>query len=58
MYDDKTDFEKYMHTIVQYLNETPDRVPFCDWYETKTAHKDAFQARSVIGGIFIKMLYE
>ena len=58
MYNNKNDFEKYMHTIVNYLNETPDRVPFSDWYETKTARKDAFQARSVVGGIFIKMLFQ
>lgn len=56
MYPDKRDFETYMHTIVNYLNNTPDRVPFSDWYDTKTARKDGFQARSVVGGIFIKML--
>ncbi len=58
IYSNKNDFEKYMHTIVQYLNETPDRVPFSDWYETTTARKDGFQARSVVGGIFIKMLFK
>lgn len=57
MFNDKNDFESFMHTIAEYLNNTPDRVPFCDWYETKTARKDAFQARSVVGGIFIKMLF-
>ncbi len=56
MYENNDDFKSFMHTIVDYLNETPDRVPFSDWYETKTARKDGFQARSVVGGIFIKML--
>ncbi len=58
MYPDKEDFEDYMHTIAEYLNNTPDRVPFSDWYETKTARKDGFQARSVVGGIFIKLLFK
>jgi hypothetical protein len=58
LYNNKSDFENYMHTIAEYLNHTPDRVPFSDWYETKIARKDAFQARSVVGGIFIKMLFK
>ena len=58
MYPDKKDFENYMHTIAAYLNNTPDRVPFSDWYDTKPAHKNGFQARSVVGGIFIKLLFK
>jgi Glutaminase A six helical-hairpin domain/Domain of unknown function (DUF5127)/Domain of unknown function (DUF4964) len=58
MYTNKKDFDDYMHTITKYLNDTPDRIPFNDWYETKTARKDAFQARSVVGGIFIKLLFK
>ena len=56
MYHDKKDFEIYMHTIVEYLNNTPNRVPFSDWYDTENARRDGFQARSVVGGIFIKLL--
>ncbi len=52
----KEEFASYVRPIIAYLNATPDRVPFSDWYETKTARKDAFQARSVLGGLFIKML--
>jgi hypothetical protein len=29
-----------------------------DWYQTKSARKEGFQARSVEGGVFIKMLSE
>jgi Glutaminase A six helical-hairpin domain/Domain of unknown function (DUF5127)/Domain of unknown function (DUF4964) len=56
MYPDKKDFETYMNTIVAYLNNTPDRVPFSDWYDTESGRRDGFQARSVVGGIFIKLL--
>ena len=58
MYPDKKDFENYMHTIVEYLDSTPNRVPFSDWYDTKTAGRDGFQARSVLGGIFINLLFK
>ena len=42
--------------IAAYLNATPGRVPFSDWYETLTARKLGFQARSVLGGLFLPML--
>ncbi len=56
MYPGSQDFELYMHKLVEYLNDTPDRVPFSDLYDTKTAKQVLFQARTVVGGIYIKML--
>jgi hypothetical protein len=52
------DFRALTHPIYQFLNQTPDRVPMTDWYDTKTAHQVGFQARSVVGGVYIKMLAE
>lgn len=52
----KAQFEKFSHMTYLWLNHTPDRVPFSDWYETKSGHNTGFLARSVIGGIAAPLL--
>ena len=39
-----------------WISEGPSRVPLTDWYDTKTGKQKAFQARSVVGGVYIKVL--
>ena len=56
MADSKEDIEAFSKPLVKYLKETPTRVPFSDWYETKTGAYCHFIARSVQGGIFMPML--
>jgi hypothetical protein len=54
--DNPGDFQTIVHTVFEFLNNTPDRVPMTDWYDTITAKHVGFQARSVVGGVYIKML--
>ncbi|WP_263357074.1 glutaminase family protein [Acidicapsa ligni] len=49
-------FNAIVDPIYQWMNETPSRVPLTDWYDTKTGKQIGFQARSVVGGVFIKAL--
>jgi hypothetical protein len=49
-------FNAIVDPIYRWTNETPTRVPLTDWYDTKTGKQVGFQARSVVGGVFIKAL--
>lgn len=53
---DRKDFEALIDPIIRFLNETTDRVPMTDWYYTSEPRQSGFQARSVVGGVFIKLL--
>jgi hypothetical protein len=55
---DRADFDALLDPVYHFLNDTPNRVPMTDWYDTKTAKPVGFQARSVVGGVFLQMLYD
>jgi hypothetical protein len=52
------DFAALVRPVVRFLNETPDRVPMTDWYRTDTGRRQGFTARPVVGGVFMRMLYD
>lgn len=54
--NDTTVFQQFIAPIYKFMNETTDRVPMSDWVWTDKPNQRGFQARSVVGGYFIKML--
>ncbi len=56
MTESRADFEAFIEPVHRFLNETPSRVAMSDWYWTQDAKQVGFQARSVVGGVFIPFL--
>ncbi len=52
------DFKKFIEPVYLFAIESEDRVPLTDWHYTSRANMEGFQARSVVGGFFIKSLFE
>jgi hypothetical protein len=49
-------YKQILDRTGDWINHGPSRVPLTDWYDTKTGKQIGFQARSVVGGVYIKAL--
>jgi hypothetical protein len=54
--DRREDFDSLVAPVVAWVSATPNRTPLTDWYLTDTAKRKGFDARPVVGGLFIPML--
>tara|TARA_R110002050_G_scaffold261165_2_gene401126 strand:- start:1374 stop:3818 length:2445 start_codon:yes stop_codon:yes gene_type:complete len=54
--DNKADFKMLADPMYLFAKETSGRVPMSDWHFTTSGDIRGFQARSVVGGYFIKLL--
>ena len=53
---DNDTFRRLIAPLAHYLRTTPTRVPFSDWYNTRTGAFVEFIARSVQGGVYMPLL--
>lgn len=54
--DSRSEFETHVDPLWRMANESASRVPLTDWFETKNGLQVGFQARSVVGGVFMPFL--
>ena len=53
----REDLEFMCDGIYRFLDESPDRVAFSDWYMTDSGLFRGFIARSVVGGVYMPVLF-
>jgi hypothetical protein len=58
MADNDEDFKALVTPVYNFAGNTSSRVPLSDWHETVSGKMVGFQARSVVGGYWMKVLRE
>jgi hypothetical protein len=56
--EDPADFAALIAPLPEWANASPSRVPLTDWYWAHDGKQAGFQARSVVGGIYIPLLFD
>lgn len=56
LFDDAEYTDMIVSRMWDFMTDSPDRVPFCDWVFASHPKIRGFQARSVQGGLFINLL--
>ena len=54
--ENRKDFDALIAPLKRFINESPSRVPLTDFYGTTDGKQQAFQARSVVGGVYMPLL--
>ena len=54
--ENRKDFAILMRPIEEFINRSASRVPLTDWYSTTDGKQIGFQARSVVGGVYMPLL--
>lgn len=55
---DNNTFQQFVTPVYRYADETVSRVPISDFHDTNDSKMQNFKARSVVGGYYMKMLFD
>ena len=54
--ENQGDADEIIEPVYRFLQESQSRIPMTDWYWTEEGKLQGFRARSVVGGVFIRLL--